>query len=112
MTCLHVRSGNLRRSIHSVVESGGTSIKGKVSSSGDVKYAGTHEFGGTIHVPDIVATKAKALHFVVGGKDVFAKSVKAHDITMPERSFLRSSLEEMRGEIVGGLNEAVGEGLK
>ncbi len=109
---LNVVTGALRRSISHKVESGATSVKATVFSSGDVKYAGIHEFGGTIHVPEIVPVKAQALHFIYEGKEIFAKRVRAHDVVMPERSFLRSSLEDMRTEIVAGLREAVNEGLR
>lgn len=109
---LHVRTGNLRRSIHSVVESGGTSITGQVSSSGDVKYAGIQEYGGKTPAHDILPDKAKALAFMVGGKQVFAAVVHHPGSNIPERSYLRSSLAEMKEEIREGISEAVKEGLK
>lgn len=109
---LNVVTGALRRSIFSTVTATDVSVVGKVASSGDVKYAATHEFGAKIHIPEIVPTKAAALHFVMGGKEVFAKRVRAHDVRIPERSFLRSSLAEMKSEIVSGMSEAVKEGLR
>lgn len=113
---LKVQSGNLRASIHSDVESTSTSITGKVASSGDVKYAGIHEFGGRTGAHDILPRKAEALAFVVGGKPTFAKVVHHPGSTMPARSFLRSSLTEMKQEILDGLRqaakEAAGEALK
>lgn len=109
---LNVVTGALRRSIHNKVTSEATSVKASVFSSGDVKYAAIHEFGGTVHVPEIVPTKAQALHFIYEGKEVFARRVRAHDVQMPERSFLRSSLSDMKDGIVEGLREAVEEGLR
>jgi len=54
-------------------------------------------------VPD----KAKALAFLVGGKQVFAARVSLPAVTMPERSYLRSSLAETAGEITEQLAAAV-----
>jgi hypothetical protein len=58
-----------------------------------------------------VSDKAKALAFVVGGKQVFAARVNLPAVTLPERSYLRSSLAEMAGEIVQGLSDAVVEAI-
>ena len=109
---LKVQTGALRRSIFETVEDSPTKVVGKVASSGDVKYAGIHEFGGVIPAHDIVPSKAQALAFVLGGKQIFAKRVHIPDVTMPERSFLRSSLGEMAPQIETGLRDAVSEGLK
>lgn len=109
---LNVVTGALRRSISEEITTTPTSVSAKVFSSGDVKYAAIHEYGGTIDIPEIVPVKAQALHFVINGKDIFAMRVRAHTVTMPERSFLRSSLDDMRAQIVEGMREAVVEGLK
>lgn len=107
---LNVRSGALRRSIFEAVADQLSSVIGKVASSGDVKYAGIHEFGGTIPAHEVLPDKAKALAFIVGGKQVFARRVQIPDVQMPERSYLRSALAEMAQEITEGLREAVREG--
>ena len=49
---------------------------------------------------------------MMGGKQVFFKKVNHPGSTMPERSFLRSSLGEMKDEIIGGIREAVAEGTR
>ena len=103
---LNVKTGALRRSIAHQIKDTLTAITAKVFSSGDVKYAGIHEFGGTTKPHDIVATKAKALHFVMGGKEMFLKRVHHPGSKMPERSFMRSSLSEMQPEIVEALEDA------
>jgi phage gpG-like protein len=93
---LHQRSGQLARSIQMrKAELTGTAVMGWVYSAGDVKYAGIHEFGGKTAPHDIYPTKADALHFVVGGREVFAKVVHHPGSQMPERSFLRSSLHDL-----------------
>lgn len=109
---LNVRSGALRRSIFSQVTDTETAVTGKVASSGDVKYAAVHEFGGKIPPHDIFPVKAAALAFMMNGKQVFFKHVHHPGATMPEQSFMRSSLAEMKDEIVSGLKQAVVEGLK
>lgn len=98
---LKVKTGNLRRSIqHSIGESS-NGITAQVFSSNDVKYAAIHEFGGTI-----VPNKAKALSFVIDGKRIFTQSV-----TLKERSFMRSSLTDMKQMIIDGLTAAVSQGV-
>jgi hypothetical protein len=59
-------------------------------------------------VPD----KAKALAFAIGGKQVFAARVNLPAVTLPERSYLRSSLAEMAGEIAEGLSDSVAEAMR
>lgn len=109
---LNVRTGNLRASIFEDVQQTSTAVTGKVGSSGDVKYAGIHEYGGTIPAHEIVPNKAQALAFIWQGKQQFFKRVQIPDVHMPERSYLRSSLSEMKQQIVEGLREAVLEGLR
>ena len=108
---LQVRSGDLRASIFEQVSQTSTSVTGTVGSSGDVKYAAIHEYGGTIPAHDIVPNKATALAFIWQGKQRFFRRVHIPDVQMPERSYLRSSLAEMVGDIRGGLQEAVQEAL-
>jgi phage gpG-like protein len=108
---LNVRSGKLRASIHSSASQTETSTIGKAASSGDVKYAAVHEFGGTIQVPEIVA-KGKALAFMQNGKMAFYKKVAAHTVKMPERSYMRSSLADMKDRIIAEMTEAVREGAR
>lgn len=108
-TVLNVVTGALRRSIQPTVEETGARITGRVFSTGDVKYARIHEFGGKTRAHIIEPKKAAALMFLVGGKSVFAKRVNHPGSTMPERSFMRSSLADMRDEIVRELTQGVVE---
>lgn len=93
---LQHRSGALKRSINRNVTANGLEILGRVFSSGDVKYAAIHEYGGVI-----TPKNASALRFQIDGKWVHAKKV-----TMPERSFMRSSLAENKAQIIAGLQKA------
>ena len=106
---LNARSGALARSIVTSIEEDAAGVSVTVAADGDVKYAAIHEFGGTIPSHEIVPDKAKALAFVVGGKQVFAARVNLPAVTMPERSYLRASLSEMADEIRAGLSAAVVE---
>lgn len=109
---LRVRSGALRRSIQSEFKSDAAKSEGTVFSSGDVKYGAIHEFGGVIKHPGGVRY-SQAMGLV--GKAKFlsnnfvgpARKTGAYTITMPERSFMRSSLREMVDQISDGIDDAV-----
>jgi phage gpG-like protein len=104
---LHVRSGALRASIFEDVQNTSTSVTGSVYSSGDVPYAAIHEYGGVIPAHEVVPVKAHALRFEIGGKTVFAMRANIPAIHMPERSYMRSSLAEMKEQIISELQEAI-----
>lgn len=104
---LHVRSGTLRRSITYTVRDDEDGIVGTVGTN--LEYAPIHEYGGTIHVPEIRPRKAKALHFYVGGASVFAMRARAHDVRMPQRSFLRSALADRREAFLAAVRAAIAE---
>jgi len=109
---LNHRSGNLQRSIQSQVIQGDTFVRGRVFSSGDVKYAAIHEYGGRIPAHIIYPKNAEALSFMMNGKRVFAKYVNHPGSQMPERSFMRSTLRDFRGQITEGLAKAVADAVK
>lgn len=96
-------TGRLARSIMHKMLISPTSVFAKIFSSGDVKYAGIHEFGGRTLPHVILPKKAKALAF--GGK--FFARVNHPGSKMPERSFLRSGLRDMSAEISLGMKAAV-----
>ncbi len=108
---LNARTGALARAITATIDNGSAGISVVIGVSGDIKYAAIHEFGGTIPPHQIVPDKARALAFLVGGKQAFAMRVNLPAIDMPERSYLRSSLAEMTDEIGAGMSEAVVEAL-
>jgi phage gpG-like protein len=108
---LNIKNGALARSIVATMDDASTDIAVSIASS-DIKYAAIHEYGGTIPPHQIVPDKVKALAFVVGGKLTFAARVNLPAITMPERSYMRSSLAEMADEIRDGLSEAVVDSLQ
>lgn len=101
-------TGRLARSIANKVTSSAKEVFARVFSSGDVKYAGIHEFGGTTAPHIIEPKKASVLAFAgANGGMVFARRVNHPGSKMPERSFLRSSLRDMSTEISLGMKTAV-----
>lgn len=107
---LQTRSGALAASIVSSIENDGSDLSVSIASTG-VPYAAIQEFGGKTAAHDIVAVKAKALAFSMGGADIFAKSVHHPGSTIPARSYLGSSLADMRDDIESGFKQAILEAL-
>ena len=123
---LHVRTGTLRRSIYCKVTHEGGIITATVGTN--VVYACIHEFGGDIKIGARTSTTFRKLSKgTVGGKFISKKSamkraakggsiafdhkVGAYTIHMPQRSFLGSSLLEMRPEILARLDAVVNRGI-
>lgn len=109
---LNVRTGRLQRSIQQAVTNSESAVTGVVSTA--VKYARPHEYGfqGTVNVKAHLRTIKVAF-----GKDLkepVEVNVSAHTMRMnlPERSFLRSSLVDMKDEIVEGIRQAAIEGAR
>ena len=106
---LRRKTGALAASIGADVTVDGDRVVARVFSSGDVKYARIQEYGGRTPAHDIVPVKAKALAFL--GGTAFARIVHHPGSTIPERSYLRSSLADMAGVITAELKAAVAEAL-
>ncbi len=111
-TVLNQKSGALARSIVATIDDASANVTATIATSADIKYAAIQEFGGVIPPHEILPDKAKALAFVVGGKQAFAARVNLPAVTMPERSYMRSSLAEMADEIGKGLSVAVVEAMQ
>lgn len=107
---LNRRSGLLQASLFSEVVDDGDGIMGKVGT--DTPYAAIHEFGGIIKHPGGTAYLLNAgglAQFVSNSSDLAANlpRTKPHDIPMPERSYLRSTLAERQAEIRDAMTAAV-----
>lgn len=100
---LQVQTGFLRSHVFQDVKSTGDAVIGEVFTSG-VKYAAVHEYGGTSPY-EIKPKSGKALRWFAGGFPVFAKSVIHPPAKM--RSFMRYSLDEMKGEIIERMRAAL-----
>lgn len=86
---LNVQTGTLRRSIGRKISQFGNQITGFIGTN--LKYGRIHEFGGEIKIK-----KAKWLRFKT--RDGKWHSVKK--VTMPERSYLRSTLREKESQVL------------
>ncbi|MGH7490131.1 MAG: hypothetical protein ACREMY_31670 [bacterium] len=100
--------GPLYQSIGAEMEESTTAIGGRVFSEG-VPYARIQEYGGTTRPHTIVPKNAKALVFMKSGSLIFARKVNHPGSRIPERSYMRSTLHQMRPEIVEAISDAVGE---
>jgi hypothetical protein len=58
----------------------------------------------------VIAAKGRALRFELGGRVIFRRSVRHPPL--PERSFLRSALREMRPNVEAGLKDAVAQAIR
>jgi phage gpG-like protein len=105
---LNPRTGTLRSSIDLTIEDDAASA----SVGTDIRYAAAQEFGfqGTVSV------RAHLRHATqVFGRPIAAvQHVRPYSrrMDLPERSFLRSALEEMQPAIEAGLREAVAEAVQ
>jgi hypothetical protein len=109
---LNARTGNLCASIQAELGEDDTSIVARVFSDGSVPYARIQEYGGRIEVPEMTPVNAKALAFAWHGRMVFAKRTAAHTVTIPERSFVRSSLAEFTESFVDGIRKVAAEAIR
>jgi phage gpG-like protein len=75
--------------------------------SGAVPYAGALEFGASIPAHLIAVKNGKALAFIVGGSQVFAKHVMHPAFVLPPHSFLRSALADLAPDALATLDDAV-----
>jgi phage gpG-like protein len=103
---LNMRSGALRDSIAASVTADAEGVRASVGSEGDVKYAAIQEYGGKTSAHEILPVKGDVLAFVAGSGQHFARRVEHPGSLIPERSYLRSSLEDMKDEILTALADA------
>jgi phage gpG-like protein len=103
---LNMGSGALRDSIVASVSADADGVAASVGSEGDVKYAAIQEYGGKTSAHEILPVKAQALAFVIDGAQHFARRVEHPGSLIPERSYMRSSLDDMRDEILAALADA------
>jgi phage gpG-like protein len=106
---LSTRTGALSESITANVSDESDAVIASVGSEGDVKYAAIQEYGGKTSAHEILPAKANVLAFVVDGVQHFARRVEHPGSVIPERSYLRSALEDMKDEILASLTDAAAE---
>ena len=106
---LNAGSCALGASIGAEVTSDGERISATVGSFGGIKYAAIQEYGGRTGAHEIVPNKAQVLAFLVDGAIHFARKVEHPGSVIPERSYLRSSLEDMQADIESELAATAAE---
>jgi phage gpG-like protein len=106
---LNTRSGALSDSIAVSVTANSDGVLASVGSEGDVKYAAIQEYGGKTSAHEILHAKADVLAFVVGDTQHFARRVEHPGSLIPERSYLRSALADMKEEILAALADVAAE---
>jgi hypothetical protein len=112
LTQLMSRTGSLRSSIDLQVDQSGGGVTASVFT--DSRYARVQEYGfaGTVNVRASLRRIRDAFGRPIAEKTI---SVRAYDrhMNLPERSFLRSALEDMapaiRDEVEAALAEAVSQ---
>ncbi|MBP2638376.1 MAG: hypothetical protein H6Q72_4283 [Firmicutes bacterium] len=111
---LHVRTGNLRRSVHHnpVIISNGK-ISATVGTNSE--YAAIHEYG--YQGPENVKAHARRITKVFGkalrgGEKTIMVRAYTRNVNYPERSFLRSTLKEDAEMIREQIRLGVQEGLQ
>jgi phage gpG-like protein len=113
---LHIRSGNLVRSIFQQVTNDTNEVSGRVYSSG-LPYARIQEFGGQTRAHIIEAKNAKALmlgsNFAGGStKGIFFKRVHHPGSKIKGAHYMGTAFKEMTPEIKSGYEQAAAEGTK
>jgi phage gpG-like protein len=107
---LQRRSGRLLGSVSVEVERVG--LGASVTVGSDSPYAAIHEYGGTLPARTVLPRSARALAFPWRGQQRFFKRVQLPAVTMPERSFMRSALNETLPEIRAAIEAAAAEALQ
>lgn len=98
---LNVQTGRLRRSVNYRVTETSTGIEARVGTN--VEYARIHEFGfkGTVNVREHMRN----------GKQAYTVRAHTRRVNLPQRSFLRSSLSDMRQDIDSRIARVVGQSI-
>ncbi len=103
------RSGTLARSIDERVEARGLVLVGALRAG--AAYAAAQELGASIPARVIRPRRAKALHWIANGQDVFARMSRPGAFTLPARPFLRPAIEAQvpafEAELDAGLDRLV-----
>ena len=107
---LAVRTGSLKSSIDLQIDQGSERISATVYS--DSKYAAAHEYGfaGTVDVKSSLRRITESFGRPISEKTINVRAYR-RGMELPERSFMRSALEDMdpaiRDEVEAALLEAL-----
>lgn len=108
---LNVQTGRLRNSIQSRFKEKATEWTSTVSTN--VKYAGAHEYGfkGAVTVRSHKRRIKSAFGKPIPTKEIMIGSF-TRQMNLPERSYMRSSLNENERRILNAISKAVDDGLE
>ncbi|RKV74398.1 MAG: HK97 gp10 family phage protein [Neisseria sp.] len=109
---LNVRTGNLRRSIHQQVTNTGSAVIGEVNTN--VRYGKAHEYGfaGTVNVKASLRQVRQAFGRPLKSPRYVQVRAHSRNVRLPERSFLRSALRDMKPMIETDLQKSIEGALR
>lgn len=109
---LNVRTGNLRRSIHQRVTNTGGAVIGEVNTN--VRYGAAHEYGfaGTVNVKASLRQVRQAFGRPLKSPRYIQVKAHSRNVRLPERSFLRTALRDLKPEIEADLRNSVKGALR
>ncbi len=102
---LNARSGRLRDSIQLRADDQDATQGVEIYADGGAPYAAIQEYGGKTAAHEIIPDKASILAFMLDGKQVFARRVQHPGSQIPERSYMRSALDEQSHDIEQALSD-------
>lgn len=107
---LQVRTGSLRQSITVQINQSDASINATVSSN--LGYAAAQEYGfaGTVSIRAGLRQIKEAYGCPIAAKTVSVRSYRRR-MDLPERSFLRSALDDMTPDIDADIKDALREAI-
>ena len=107
---LNVRSGALRSSIGVEIGRSAAGVTATVFTNLDYAAAQEYGFSGTVNVRASLRLTKQAFGHSIAAKTI---SVRAHSrrMDLPERSFLRSALDDLAPDISAGVEDAMREAI-
>lgn len=106
---LSPKTGRLRNSIVARFYESGKKATISLASRGDVPYAAIHEYGGRIGPHRIAVRSRSVLAWSGAGGLAFARYVRHPGAQIPERSYMRSSIDEVVPDMRAALEDAIRE---
>jgi phage gpG-like protein len=109
---LNAHTGALRDSVKLREDNQDSAFTVEIATDGSAPYDAIQEYGGKTAAHEIIPDKARALAFMFNGKQFFARRVQHPGSLIPERSYLRSALEERSEDIRQALSGALAGALQ
>lgn len=107
---LKERSGRLKHGVYHSAPQASTDLVTMAVGVQNIPYAAAHEFGATVSIPEYFG---KIMKFRAASGDlVFTRHRRAYTVMLPERSYVRTTIDEKSREIHDRLEAAVLRGRK